>query len=393
MGLSQIASTIGESATLKLNATAAALRAEGKPVIHLGGGEPESKAPPSALRAAAALLETGAVRYTPASGLPALKEAIADYTREYYHIDVAPRNVVASGGAKQAIMVALHALLDPGDEVLFPVPYWVSYPDMVRLCAARPVPVKPADGSFHPTIEDIQRHTTSRTKIIILNTPNNPSGAVYTAEFIRAVVQLCEERNIYLLMDDIYQRLVFDGRRPVSAGEFVRRKGDDGILLIVNGVSKQYAMTGFRLGWAVGPAPLIRVMGMIQGHETSGPSALSQHAAIGALRGEQSSVEELRRTLEQNRNLLLDCLATLPHVRVERPGGTFYSLVDFRHYDTSSNRLAQHLLEQSLVITVPGVEFGLDGFLRISYCGAAHDIRTGVERIKTALAGYDRGTH
>jgi len=391
MSISRIASTISESATLRLNAAAASLRAEGKPVIHLGGGEPKSRCPESAITAGVELLQTGKVRYTPASGTPALKQAIIGYTERFYGRTVEPQNVLASGGAKQAIMVALHAVVDPHDEVVFPVPYWVSYPDMARLCGGKPVPVAASDGSLRPSRADIEGHVTDKTKVILLNNPNNPSGVVYSEQFVADIVQLCERRGIYLILDDIYQRLVFDGRKPINCYDYAAQDGEDSRLIVVNGVSKQYAMTGFRIGWAIGARKLIKVMGMIQGHQTSGPSALSQQAAVGALAGSQDSVETLRTTLEQNRNVLLDKLQGIAGIGVTRPDGTFYSFVDFRHYEQDSLKLAQYLLEEALVVTIPGIAFGLDGFLRISFCGSADDIIQGVDRIKAALPAYARG--
>lgn len=388
MSISQIARSIGESATLRLNATAAALRARGEPIIHLGGGEPKSKAPTDAIKAATALLNTGEVRYTPAAGVPALRQAVVAYTRQFYQHDVGPKNVMVSGGAKQAIMIALQTVLDPRDELIFPVPYWVSYPDMARLCGATPVPVPPADGSFYPGLEDIEKNFSPRTKAVIINSPNNPSGAMYSEQFIRDVVRFCEQRGLYLIMDDIYHRLIFDGRKAVSCYAYAEEKGEDSKLIVVNGVSKQYAMTGFRIGWAVASEPLISVMSRIQGHQTSGSSSLSQQAALGALSGDQSSVEELRTTLESNRNVLVDRLGGIEGVKVTKPDGTFYCLPDFRHYERDSAKLSQYLLEEALVVTIPGIAFGLDGHLRISFCGSIKDITEGVERIKSALASY-----
>jgi aspartate aminotransferase len=385
MSISRIAARIGESVTLKLNAMVAALKAKGEPVIHLGGGEPESKAPVDAIRAGSALLATGEVRYTAASGTPALKQAIIGYTEKHYGRTVEPQNVMASGGAKQAIMVALQTVVDPHDEVIFPKPYWVSYPDMARLCDGEPVPVEASDGSLRPSVDDIARKVTPKTKVILINSPNNPSGVMYSADFIAGIVELCEQRGIYLIMDDIYHRLIFDGRQPVNCYDYAKRTGEDSRLIVVNGVSKQYAMTGFRIGWAVAAKELIRVMGNIQGHQTSGPSALSQQAAVGALTGDQSSVEALRVTLEHNRDVLLDRLKSIEGIEVTRPDGTFYSFVDFRRYEHDSVRLAEYLLDEVRVVTVPGIAFGMDGYLRISFCGAESEIREGVERIRQAL--------
>jgi len=385
MSISQIGRTIGESVTLKLNEKAAILRAKGDPVIHLGGGEPKSKPPMDALVAAAGLLNSGEVRYTPADGIPALKQAIIRYTEEFYNRVVAPENVMASGGAKQAIMCALQAILNPQEEVVYPVPYWVSYPEMAKLCGARGVPVMPEDGSFYPRIQDIERACGSYTKAVIINSPNNPSGAMYSEQFIADIVEFCEKRDLYLIMDDIYHRLIFDGRKPINCWNYVKDKSENSKLIIINGVSKQYAMTGFRIGWAVANKKLIEVMRNIQSHQTSGPSVLLQAAAAAALNGIQSSIESLRTTLENNRNVLIDRLKSFDGVKVNKPDGTFYSFADFSAYNKNSTQLAEFLLNKVQVVVVPGVEFGAEGYLRISYCGTIKDITEGIERMKWAL--------
>ena len=385
MSISLIGKSIGESATLKLNETAAILRAKGEPVIHLGGGEPKSKPPIDALVAAAALLSSGEVRYTPADGIPALKQAIIRYMEEFYHRKIEPENVIASGGAKQAIMVCLQAILNPQDEVIFPVPYWVSYPEMVKLCGAVPVPVRPEDGSFHPRIQEIEQNITSYTKAVIINSPNNPSGVMYSEQFIKDIVELCEQRGIFLIMDDIYHRLVFDGRKPINCYDYAHDLSENSKLVVINGVSKQYAMTGFRIGWAVGNKKLIEVMTNIQGHQTSGPSALLQHAAVAAINGVQTSVESLRLTLENNRNVLMARLKAFEGVKATKPDGTFYCFADFSTYDKDSTKLAKMLVDKVRVVTVPGVEFGMEGYLRLSTCGAIKDITEGIERMKWAL--------
>jgi aspartate aminotransferase len=385
MTISLIGKSIGESATLKLNETAAILRAKGEPVIHLGGGEPKTKPPIDALVAAAALLSSGEVRYTPADGIPALKKAIIRYTEEFYGRKVEPENVIASGGAKQSVMVCLQAILNPQDEVIFPVPYWVSYPEMVKLCGAVPVPVRPEDGSFHPRIQEIEQNITSYTKAVIINSPNNPSGAMYSEEFIAAIVALCEKRGLYLLMDDIYHRLIFDGRRPINCYSYAKDLSENSKLVVINGVSKQYAMTGFRIGWAVANKKLVEVMTNIQGHQTSGPSALLQHAAVAAINGVQTSVESLRVTLENNRNVMMAQLGAFDGVKATKPDGTFYCFADFSTYNKNSTELAESLVDKVRVVTVPGVEFGMEGHLRLSTCGSIKDIKDGVERMKWAL--------
>lgn len=385
MSISLIGQSIGESATLLLNEKAAILRAKGEPLIHLGGGEPQSKAPFDAVTSFTGLLNSGDIRYTPVDGTIEMKQAIIRYTEDFYDRKVEPENVIASNGAKQSIMVALQAILNPQDEVIFPAPYWVSYPEMVKLCGAVPVPVHPEDGSFHPRMQDILENVTSYTKAIILNSPNNPTGVLYSEEFIAEIVQFCEKEDIYLIMDDLYQRLVFDGKRAPNVYKYVKELNENSKILVVNGVSKQYAMTGFRIGWAVGNKKLIKVMSNIQGHQTAGPAVLLQKAAIGAINGVQSGVQSLRFTLENNRNVMLDQLAAFDGVRATKPDGTFYVFVDFRHYFKDSTKLSKFLLDKVRVLTMPGIEFGLDGYLRLSTCGSIKGILEGIERIKWAL--------
>ena len=385
MSISQIGRSISESATLKLNEMAAILRAKGEPVIHLGGGEPKSKPPIDALVTASALLNSGEIRYTPADGIPALKKAVIRYTQEFYDRAIGPENVICSGGAKQCIMVALQAILNPQEEVVYPAPYWVSYPEMAKLCGGVGVPVYSEDGTFYPRLKDIELKVGPYTRAVIINSPNNPSGAMYPEQFIAEIVEFCEQRDLYLIMDDIYHRLIFDGRKPINCYKYAKKLDESSKLIVVNGVSKQYAMTGFRIGWAVANKKLISVMTNIQSHQTSGPSALCQQAAVGALMGVQSSVESLRITLENNRNVLVARLKTFDGVKVHNPDGTFYCFADFSAYNKSSQKLAKSLLDKVRVLVMPGVEFGVDGYLRISYCGTIKDITEGIERMKWVL--------
>lgn len=385
MTISHIAETIHESATLKLNERAAILRAKGDPVIHLGGGEPKSKPPLDALTAAAGLLNSGEIRYTPADGTPSLKKAIIRYTEEYYDRKVDPENVMASGGAKQAIMVCLQAIVNPQEEVIFPAPYWVSYPEMVKLCGGVPVPVVAEDGTFFPRLRDIEEKVGTYTRAVIINSPNNPSGVVYPEEFIAEIVEFCEKRGLYLIMDDIYHRLVFDGQTQINCYKYTQDRSENSKLVVINGVSKQYAMTGFRIGWSVANKRLTEVMTNIQSHQTSGPSALLQASAVAALNAAQTSVSSMCRTLENNRNVLVSELRGFKGVHLTAPGGTFYCFPDFSYYDKNSVKLAKHLLDKVLVAVVPGAEFGMDGYLRISFCGTVKEITEGIMRMKWAL--------
>ncbi|MBU0765036.1 MAG: aminotransferase class I/II-fold pyridoxal phosphate-dependent enzyme [Bacteroidetes bacterium] len=385
MSLSLIGKSINESVTLKLNEVAAILRQKGEPVIHLGGGEPKSRVPIEAITCAAGVLNSGEIRYTPVDGTVDMKQAIIRYTEEYYNKKVGPENVIASSGAKQAIMVALQAILNPQDEVIYPAPYYVSYPEMIKLCGAIPVPVYPEDGTFHPRIEDIERYCTSYTRAIIINSPNNPTGVQYSEEFIASVIEFCEKRGLYLVMDDIYHRLIFNGKKYINPYDYAKDHSERSRLIIINGVSKQYAMTGFRIGWAVGNKTLIKCMANIQGQQTSGPSVVLQKAAIGAINGIQSDVESLRLTLENNTRVMLQQLGSFEGVKVTPPDGTFYCFADFSNYEKDSQKLAYMLLEKVRVITVPGVEFGMDGYLRLSTCGTIKEITEGIERMKWAI--------
>lgn len=385
MSISTLARSIAESPTLKLNEEAARLRERGEAVIHLGIGEPKNKAPLAALLSSAAKLNTGDIKYAPTDGLPSLKKAIIRYTEENYDKLVAPENVIVSAGAKQAIFNVLYTILNPQEEVILLAPYWVSYPEMVKMVYGLPVIVRPEDGSFHPRLADIERAVSPSTKAIIVNSPNNPSGVMFSEEFIASIVDFCERKGIYLIMDDIYHKLVFDGKKAPSAYKYTNKDIESSRLIIINGVSKTYGMTGFRIGWAIAPRKLVEVMTNVQGQITSCTSPFLQAAAEGALNGLQSVVESLRLTIENNRNVILQELRSLPGVKVTKPDGTFYCLPDFRAYSNDSVALANFLLEKALVVTVPGKEFGMEGHLRLSYAGTVKDITEGIARIKWAL--------
>ncbi len=387
MTISKIGQQIGESVTLKLNQTFATLKKQGEPVIHLGGGEPKSKAPIETIKAVEDLLETREVRYAPVDGIIEVKDAVIDYTKKHYGKTFERYNTVVSGGAKQSLMVALQAVVNPGDEVIYPVPFWVSYPEMVKLCGAKPVTVKPRDSkiSFEPDINDIKNKINNKTKAIIINSPNNPSGEVYSENFIKEIVKISEQNDIYIIMDDIYHQLIFDNIKKANPFNYITTDIENSKIIIINGVSKAYAMTGFRIGWGIANKQVSRVMANIQGHQTSGPSILCQLAAAAALKGNQLPIKKLRDNLEKNRNLLLDKIKDIPNLIINIPKGTFYSFIDFSFYNESSSKLSAFLLEKVKVLTMPGVEFGMEGFLRLSYCGSEQDITEGIERIKWAL--------
>ena len=303
---------------------------------------------------------------------------------ENYGQDVLPKEIVVSPGAKASLYMALLAITDPDDEIVITAPYWVSYPEMIKAVRGRPVVVQTGED-FEPRLEDIERAITPRTRAIVVNSPNNPSGAVYGEALIAGLVALCEARDLFLIVDDIYHRLVFAGRRTTSPFTFAKRDRAESRIILINGISKLYGMTGFRIGWAVAAPEIAAAMGKLQGQSVSCPSALLQDAARGALSGQQAVLDGLMTTLEHNRDVLCEGLKAIPGVKLQVPAGTFYSLADFSAIEASSEKLSQLLLEKALVVTVPGKEFGREGHLRISFCGSLEEICKGVDRLRWAL--------
>ncbi len=385
MSLSQLALEIKESPTLALNEKARILKEKGEAVIHLGAGEPKSKVPIDAILSSAAKLTTAEIRYTPTEGIPQLLKAIVRYTEESYDKLVGPENIIVASGAKQAFYNLMMTLLNPQDEVVILAPYWVSYPEIVKMLYGKPVIVAPEDGRFHPRMKDITQAVSGYTKAIVVNSPNNPSGVVYSEDFIREIVEYCEKKGIYLVMDDIYHKLVFEGKTAPSAYKFAKDQSDASRLVTINGVSKLYAMTGFRIGWVVANTKIIKTCINVAAQNTSCPSVVMQAAAAGALNGVQSGVDALRLTLENNRNVMMTELNSFNGIRTTKPDGTFYCLPDFGAYSKNSTELSKFLLEKALVVAVPGVEFGMEGHLRLSYCGTVKEIKEGIARIKWAL--------
>ena len=390
MSISKLAQSIAESPTLRLNEDARLLRERGEPVIHLGIGEPKNKAPITAILSSAAKLSSGDVKYTPTDGLPSLKKAIIRYTEEEYDQIVIPQNIIVSEGAKQSIFNILFTLCNPQDEVIMVAPYWVSYPEIIKMVNAIPVIVTPENGSFIPRFEEIEQAASPYTKAIIINSPNNPSGMIYPDELIDKIVNFCESKGIYMICDDIYHKLVFDDRTATPAYRFTSKDVENTKVIVVNGVSKLYGMTGFRIGWVVASKKLVEIMINIQAQTTSNVSPVMQAAAEGALTGMQSIVESLRLTIQNNRDVLMQEMRSFTDIHITKPEGTFYALPDFRAYcrksvAKDSVELARLLLQRAMVVTVPGREFGMEGHLRISYAGSVKDITGGIERIKWVL--------
>lgn len=385
MRLSKLASEIAESPTLALNEEARLLRERGEAVIHLGIGEPRNKTPIAAVLASAAKLTSGEVKYTPPDGLPSMKKAVIRYTEENYDRLIAPENVIITHGAKQSLFNIFYSILNPQDEVIVLAPYWVSYKEMIRMCLGVPVVVTPEDGTFTPRFAEIERAVTSSTRAIIVNSPNNPSGAIYPPQLLEKVVDMCEQKSIYLICDDIYHKLTFDGNIAKPAYQFTSKEVENSRVIVVNGVAKLYGMTGFRVGWVVASRQLIRVMTNVLAQTTSCVSPIAQAAAEGALNGLQSVVEALRLQIQNNREVILQEMKSFTGARLIAPLGTFYALPDLRAFSHNSIELSKFILKKALVVTVPGSEFGMEGHLRISFAGSVKDVTEGIGRIKWAL--------
>jgi len=382
--LSYLISQIQSSPTLALNEIANQLRESGADVINLGIGEPLNDCPDSVLSSTKEILKTRQIKYSPTSGTQSLKLAIQEYTREHYGRKPGLKNITVTVGAKQAIFNLLQVLLDPGDEVIIFTPFWVSYPEMVKLARGVPVYVGTNDD-FVPDMETIEAALTDKTRAIILNTPNNPTGAVYPPELVAALVDLCESKGIFLIMDDIYHQLLFEPAQWVPGYVFTSKKFDKSHLVIINGISKTYGMTGFRIGWAIGPEPVIQAMNKIQGHSTSGASPLLQEAALSALTQGEDTLSDLKKFIRINRDILVGELKKIKGIKVNEPGGTFYCFPDFRSIYPDSQELARLLLEKAFLATVPGVAFGQEGFLRLSFTCSTDQIIESAARIRWAI--------
>ena len=385
MKLSKLASEISESPTFALNEEARLLRERGEAVINLGIGEPRNKTPIAAVLASAAKLTSGEVKYTPPDGLPSMKKAVIRYTEENYDRLVAPENVIITNGAKQSLFNIFYSILNPQDEVIVIAPYWVSYNEMIKMCMGIPVVVTPEDGTFTPHFEEIERAVTSATRAIIVNSPNNPSGAIYAPELIGKIADLCERKGIFMVCDDIYHKLTFDRNVAAPAYRFTKKDVENSHVIVVNGVAKLYGMTGFRIGWVVAPRNLVKVMTNVLAQTTSCVSPVAQAAAEGALNGLQSVVEALRLQIQNNRDVVLQEMRTFNGARLIEPRGTFYALPDLRAFNGNSVEISKFLLKKAMVVTVPGKEFGMEGHIRISFAGSVKDVTEGIARIKWAL--------
>ncbi|GAB3595792.1 pyridoxal phosphate-dependent aminotransferase [Angustibacter peucedani] len=386
---------IAESATLAVDAKAKALKAEGRPVIGFGAGEPDFPTPGYVVAAAVeAAGQPVNHRYTPAGGLPELKKAIADKTLRDSGYRVAPEQVLVTNGGKQAVYQAFATLLDPGDEVLVPTPYWTTYPEAIKLAGGVPVDVfAGADAGYLVTVDQLEAARTDRTKVLLFCSPSNPTGAVYPPDQVRAIGEWALEHGIWVVTDEIYEHLVYDDARFVSMPVEVPELADTCVVL--NGVAKTYAMTGWRVGWMIGPRDVVKAATNLQSHATSNVANVSQRAAIAALTGDLSAVEEMRAAFDRRRRTVVGMLNDIEGVVCPVPKGAFYVYPSVEgvlgrtirgRTPTTSAELAELILDEVEVAVVPGEAFGPSGYLRLSYALGDTDLAEGVGRIQKLLA-------
>ena len=388
--LAQRMASLQPSATLAMAARAGAMKASGIDVIDLSVGEPDFPTPEHICQAGKAAISAGKTKYTPAAGIPALREAIAnDYTRRS-GLSVTPAQVIVSNGAKHSLHNVFTSLLNPGDEVVVPTPYWVSYAELIKLTGAIPVLLETSiDEDFKLQPNALKSAITPRTRMLLLCSPSNPTGVVYSREELVGIADIAIEADLSIVSDEIYDQLVFDGRESISFPTL--RPGLESRSIVVAGVSKTYSMTGWRIGWTIGPPALSKAMGSLQSQETSNPCSISQHAAIEALTGPQECVTLMRNAFQARRDLVVKRLSQIPGVKIPDIGGAFYAFLDIHtslgrpHGPIDSVTWCEQLLEKEQVATVAGSAFGAEGHVRMSFAASEEKLATGLDRIARFL--------
>lgn len=393
--LAQIASAVQVSSTMAIDALAKQMKADGVDVIGFGAGEPDFNTPDHIKAAADRAIAGNLTRYTPASGALALKEAVCQRMREDCGVEYKPSQVVVSTGAKHCVYLALRALVNPGDEIILPAPYWVSYLELIKMVGGRPVVILSEEKErFKMSAEQLAAAITPKTKALILNNPGNPTGMVYSREELEAIAKVCVEKDIYVISDEIYYGLLYDGAQFVSASALGNKMKERTIL--INGVSKSYAMTGWRIGYLLASEQIAQVLGNYVSHSTGSPCTVSQAAAVAALIGSQDCVEEMRQAFEMRRNYLVDRINRMDGVSCLKPEGAFYVMMNVKKLlgtticgqrIQNSDAFSTALLKFGLVATVPGSGFGADGFVRLSYSTSLEHIEKGMDRLEMFLNG------
>ena len=376
---------IQESATLAVSAKAKELKAAGKPVLSFSAGEPDFVSPKAALDAARAAIDRGETHYTANSGIAELKTAVRDYYKNRFGLEYAAPEVIVASGAKPLIYEAVQVLVDPGDEVLLFAPAWVSYVEQVNLAEGKAVAIETADTGFMPTREAIEKCLSPKTVGMIVNTPNNPTGAVYDEQTLGMLAEIAKEKDLWIIYDEIYERLAYGDAKHINILSVAPEIRDR--VLLVNGVSKAYCMTGWRIGYALGPKEVISKIDSIQGHLTSNASSIAQWASVGAINEAEEDVERCRGVFEKRRDLIYGLLSDIPGLNLDKPTGAFYVFFDVRDTKIPDDvEFCTRLLESKYVAAVPGAAFLAPGFIRMSYACSEDDIKEGMKRLKEFVA-------
>ena len=381
MELSERATSLSPSLTLSIDSKAKSMIAGGQDVCGFGAGEPDFDTPEHIKAAAIAALQSGFTKYTPSSGVPELRQAIADKFKQDNGLNYKASQVIVSNGAKHSCFNAIMATCQEGDEVLIPSPYWLSYPEMVRLAGAEPifVPTKEENG-WKMTAEDFENAMSPRTKMVIINTPGNPTGAVYTREELEAIAAVAIEEEILILSDEIYEKLIYDDMEHISIGSLSPEAHD--LTITINGFSKAYAMTGWRLGYLGAPDAIAKAIDSLQSHSTSNPCSFAQKGALAALQGDQQAVIDMRDEFSVRRDYMYDRVSKMSNLSVAKPEGAFYMLVNIGRLGLNSTNFSDRLLSKAGVAVVPGVAFGDDRTIRLSYATSLDIIKRGLDRFE-----------
>lgn len=392
--ISKMASAISPSPTLAIDSKFKQMKKQGIPVVGFGAGEPDFNTPDNIKAAGIEAIKNNITKYTPASGTLELKQAVCDKLKRDTGLEYTTANIVISNGGKHALTNTFNCICDPGDEVILPAPYWVSYPEMIKMAGATPVIINTTEeNNFKFTVDQLRAAITPKTKALVLNTPSNPTGMVYTREELSEVAKIAVENHIYVVFDEIYEKLVYEGEHVNIA-----TLGDDikDLTIILNGMAKTYAMTGWRIGFAAANEKLAKAMGNIQSHATSNPNSIAQAAAVEALNGDQSFIDDMKATYIARRDYMVDRINGIEGLSCKKPNGAFYIFMNVKdvlgkeHYGkviNTANELCEDILDRALVALVPSEGFGIEGYVRLSYATSMDVIKTGLDRIEKYLKG------
>lgn len=393
MAISNIIKKIKPSVTLALSSKVKQLKSEGVNVIGFSAGEPDFDTPEEIKKSAIESLKSGFTKYTPTSGIPELKEAICEKLSRENNISYSPQQILASCGAKQVIYNCLQALCNDGDEVLIPSPYWLSYPEQVTFARGKSVFIESSDeNDFKITKEDIERNITERTKVLIINSPSNPTGSLYSEKELYEIVQVAVNAGLYIISDEIYEKIIYDGEKHISPASFGKKFFEK--LITVNGFSKAFSMTGWRIGYAAGPVDIIKAATLVQDHSTSGPNSFTQKAAITALQMDEKTITDMVKEFDRRRKYIVERLNNIDGITCMLPKGAFYVFPNISglysrdicgQKVTNSVDLANLILDKAKTAFVPGVCFGSDLHLRISYATSMENIEEGMNRLEKLL--------